>query len=192
MIKPLAAICVGHSRLVAGSPDGGAESIDHVSEWKFYHAGLAGMIQEFLAEQRIQAVVMDRYIGTGYSAAQRWLAAQLDALEVRAAVELHFNASDDSRSNGHEWLHWIGSTRSKSLATHLSDEYSLGMPGIRARGVKALTAGDNGYQFCHGPRCPAVIAEIGFATNPGDWAQMSEKPAKIARAIAEGIAEFLD
>lgn len=40
--------------------------------------------------------------------------------------------------------------------------------------------------------CPAVICEPFFGTNHGDWLTAKAKQARIAKAMAEGIMEFLD
>jgi len=45
--------------------------------------------------------------------------------------------------------------------------------------------------FLRGTHCPAVICEPFFGSNPGDWQTAKDKKTNIARAIAEGILEYL-
>jgi len=189
---PAVAICIGHSREVNGRHEGGAVAADgSTNEWA-YNSALAPLIVSALARQTIRAVVVDAYEGHGYGAAMRWLATHLKELGVRSAVELHFNDSDDAGAHGHEWLYWHSSPRGKRLAESLSDEFCLGMPGIRRRGAKAKAPGDRGAEFLSGTHCPAVICEPFFGSNRSDWSEATLGRQKIANAIAEGIAEYLD
>ena len=183
-------ICVGHSRLVNGTRDGGAIACgDQMSEWA-YNSILAPLIVSELADLRIPAIVIDRYAGTGYGAAMRWLAATLRDQSARLALELHFNDSDDPQSNGHEFLHWGPSTAGHALATDISAEMCLQLPAIRRRGVVAIGPADRGAEFLRLTSCPAVICEPFFGSNKSDFQQATAGQLKIARAIAHGIASF--
>lgn len=193
-MKPLIALCIGHSRKVNGHPEGGAVSIGHVSEHT-YNLGLAESIAAQLAtfgNMGVRAVIVSEYEGTGYGAAQRWLASHLKGLGVNAALELHFNDSDSPQSNGHEMLFWNTSTKGKLLATHLEQALDSSPVKIRPRGVIPKYPGDRGAEFLKGTHCPAVIVETGFGSNAGDWMEMTVQKAEIARAYAIGIAEFFD
>lgn len=192
MNNPLAAICIGHSRAVNGRHEGGAVAADGATNEWTYNSALAPLIVSALARQRIAAVIVDAYEGHGYGAAQRWLATHLKELGVILAVELHFNDSDDAGASGHEWLYWHSSAKGKRLAESLSDEFCLGMPEIRMRGAKALGPNDRGAEFLKGTHCPAVICEPFFGSNRSNWSAAVLGRQKIANAIAEGIAEYLD
>jgi N-acetylmuramoyl-L-alanine amidase len=185
------ALCIGHSRIIKGRRDGGAVMVDGTNEWS-YNLGLADGILAVLRNHRIQGVVIDRYEGNGYGAAQRWLAAHLKTLAVDGAVELHFNSSDNASATGHEWLYWHSSTRSRSLASNIDAEMALAVPELRTRGIKSKTAADRGAEFLSGTHCPAVIAEPFFGSNPRDCEIAIRKKESIARAIAEGILSWLD
>ena len=190
MSAPLVAICVGHSRLIHGQPEGGAVSVGGISEWR-YNSRLAPLIAAHLREHRCRAVIFERYEGDGYGAAQRWLAGQLKNMGVACAVELHFNASDSPDANGHEMLYWHSSKNGKRLATGLEEDFNLAIP-IKARGIKPKTSADRGAEFLSGTHCPAVIVESFFGSNLKDWSVAEAKRDAIARAIGEGILSYFD
>ncbi len=185
------AICIGHSRPVNGKPEGGAVMIGGMNEWT-YNQTLGKEICEFLRHYRIPTVLIDHYTGASYGAAQRHLAAHLRELGAMAAVELHFNSSDDPAACGHEWLYWHSSTASKHLASELESEMSLAVPGIRTRGIKPRTLANRGAAFLSDTHCPAVICEPFFGSNAHDCATATLKRSVIARAIAEGISSWMD
>ena len=183
-------LCIGHSRLVNGTRDGGAVACgDAMSEWTF-NSILAPLIVSELATLRIPAIVIDRYEGTGYGSAMRWLASTIRNQGGRIALELHFNDSDDPQSNGHEWLHWSNSAPSHRLATEISAEMCLQLPAIRRRGVVPIGSADRGGEFLRLTPCPAVICEPFFGSNKSDFQQATSGQLQIARAIAHGIASF--
>jgi len=184
------AICVGHSRLVAGNHEGGAISTGGVSEWK-YNVNLSAMIVDELDKWGIQSVEFKTYEGRTYGTAVSWLAERIKAAKCGAAVELHFNSAAGAGATGHEWLHWFLSERGKSLARSIHQEYSKRVPELKSRGLKAIGAmDDRGAGFLRQTHCPAVIAEPFFGSNAQDWAIAQAKKPEIAKAIAAGIARF--
>lgn len=191
-MKSLIAICVGHSRKINGSPEGGAVTHDgKANEWT-WNAGLAELIAKNLAAANVKSIIISEYDGTGYGAAQRWLAKHLKAIGATAAVELHFNSADAPTASGHEWLFWGTSARGKALATSLSAEMCLAVPEIKWRGAKPRFDGDRGSEFLKLTHCPSVIAEPFFGSSESDWKTAQAKRAQIALAIANGILEWLD
>lgn len=191
---PDVALCVGHSRLIKGRPEGGAVSVGGVAEWTC-NCGLALQVQQILKEKRISSVVISLYQGAGYDSAQRWLAGHLRDLRVKCAGELHFNSAGPT-ARGHEHLHHPNSKGGKELATCLSQEQTVMLPGIPRRGVKERFKGtgseNRGWQFLYYPPMPSVIIEPGFGSNAEDWEIMSKNQFRLAEAIAEGFAAYLD
>ena len=189
-MTPKIAICVGHSRLVNGHPEGGAVSVGNVSEWA-YNFDLANLIAASLDDFGIDCVILAEYAGQGYGAAQRWLAGALRTIGATAAIELHFNSAEDPAANGHEWLHWHSSAGGKRLAESLDRNMTADIPGLRARGMKPKVPGDRGAEFLRGTHCPAVIVETGFGSSPHDWKILVQQKPAIAHSIAVGITDFL-
>jgi len=190
-MKNPVAICIGHSRKAKGITEGGAVMVGGANEHS-YNLPLGARIVKILTAQKIPAILIPDYFGASYGSAQRWLAGHLKLIGAVAAVELHFNSSDNLDANGHEWLHWHTSKRGKDLAMFLEGEMCLMVPEIKARGVKPRTAKDRGSEFLSGTPCPAVIAETFFGSNPHDCSVATLKKERIAEAIAEGIASWLD
>ena len=190
-MEQLVAICIGHSRSVKGRIEGGAVSIGGESEWS-YNRQLGEMIVDELGKKQIDTVEIAKYNGPSYGSAQRWLAQTLKDYGATIAIELHFNSSDDPKSNGHEWLYWDTSKNGRELATSINANMCLIVNDIKSRGVKPRFTGDRGAEFLRGTHCPSVICEVGFGSNQHDWDIMVEKKPAIARAIAQGIMEYLD
>lgn len=191
MSTPLVALCVGHSRLINGRTEGGAISVAGVSE-HVYNSGLARMIQSQLATRGIPSLIVDRYEGNGYTAAQRWLAAHLKAKGATLAIELHWNASENDSATGHEWLFWQSSVKGKKLAGYLDFSHRESFPNLKARGLKPKGNGDRGAEFLKFTSCPAVIAEPFFGSNLNDWQHAEDHKEEIATAYAEGIRDYLN
>lgn len=185
------AICVGHSRKVNGRPEGGAVSHDGRSNEWIYNLPLAGEIAALIAGKVDKVEIISEYQGGGYGSAQRWLAKHLKSLGATLAVELHFNSAS-SDGTGHEWLYWHNSSNGKKLATSLHLNMCLVLPQIKSRGIKPKFSGDRGSEFLSGTHCPAIIAEPFFGSHPADWATAQSHRSDIARAIAEGILDYLD
>jgi len=188
-MKPLVAIAVGHSRQINGKTEGGAVSVGKVSEWT-YNADLAKRIQEDLSDKGIRSVIYSRYQGNGYTAAQKWLAAQLKDIGATLAIELHFNSSDSPSATGHEWLHYQTSTNGKRLAESLDQSFRVAFPVLRPRGVKSPESG-RGDAFLKLTHCPAIIAEPFFGSNPKDWKMAEDEKGAISASIAQGIVNYL-
>lgn len=188
-MKPLIALCCGHSRLTGnGYAEGGAVSVGGVSEWA-YNSDLAPRIKHYLAREGVQSIIYNRYEGSGYGSAMSWLANQLQEDEVTAAIELHFNSAGPS-ATGHEWLHYKTSSKGKALATSLDSVFDQAFPALKSRGVFPPTNG-RGEDFLKKTHCPAVIAEPFFGSNDNDWWIAKSQKELIALTIANGILGYL-
>lgn len=183
------AICIGHSRLINGHPEGGAVSVERVSEWE-HNSALGHQVCQKLDSLGIRNTIVNRYDGNGYTAAQKWLAGRLKQLGATAAIELHFNCSDNAQANGHEWLHWHNSLRGEDLAARLCDSFRSSLTMLLSRGLKPRTSADRGAEFLRLTPCPAVIAEPFFGSNTADWDIAKRHAATMADALARGISAW--
>lgn len=188
-MKPLVAICIGHSRLVNGKTQGGAVSIGGVSEHT-YNKSFAESLKTNLASMGIDSFIVDRYEGSGYAAAMKWLGSHIKTKGATLAVELHFNSASPSVS-GHEWIHWPSSVNGKRLAESVENRFTNSFPNMKRRGLLARTDKDSGGGFLRYTHCPAIIAEPFFGSNSADWALATEGRIKMAGAIAFGIKSYL-
>lgn len=100
-------------------------------------------------------------------------------------ISIHTNASDNPAASGTESLVYAAGGPAYRIgaliAEGISDE-----TGIRNRGVKLRP----GLYVLRRTAMPAVLSEIGFITNPGDAALMTNKPELFAEGIYEGIDEY--
>lgn len=100
-------------------------------------------------------------------------------------ISLHTNASDISSASGTEMLVYARDSRAYRLAEDLLDNV-LAVTGLPDRGVKLRP----GLYVLRKTRMPAVLAELGFITNPGDAALMSESPGLFAEGLYRGIVAY--
>lgn len=77
---------------------------------------------------------------------------------------------------------------SKALAAVVQRKM-VGATGWTDRGVK-----ENAFAVLRTARTPAILVEVGFMTNPEEGRKLATEAyqVKLARAIAEGVLEFLD
>jgi N-acetylmuramoyl-L-alanine amidase len=186
MSKKLVAVCVGHSR----TGDRGAVNVEGVTEWAF-NQPLAKRVCELVKDAGHDAVVVSLYNGSGYSTAMNWLARHLKELKVDAAVELHFNSSDDSKANGYEFLHWFCSPKGLTLADELTRSFAKAFPQQKNRGLKQINAEDRGGVFLRKTHCPSVICEPFFGSNAKENAFFFSRREELAKAYASGIVNWL-
>lgn len=181
----LVAICVGHSRV----GDSGAESISGSPEWN-YNKRIAELLRMELTRRNINSVVFSSYQGRGYGSAMAWIATQLNLFNVDFAVELHFNASDNSQANGFEFLYWNTSKRGKKICELFQQVFKKKYPNNTDRGIKALTLKSRGALFTRLTSMPAVILEPFFGTNATEWDHFGRNPngvADLSEAYADAI-----
>lgn len=184
------ALCVGHSRKIRGRVDGGAVSVDGVSEFDF-NSELAGLIQEKLMRAGINSAIFDAYHGSGYTAAMTDLAAQVKKYGADIVVELHFNSSDDPKSNGYEYLHWHNSKNGTRLATIFLSEHGRYFPKSRARGLVNISSEkQRGGGFLKRTHCPAVVLEPFFGSNRKEWDHYSENMDRLADMYVSAITKY--
>lgn len=181
------AICVGHSRTGDRT---GALSVDGVSEWDWNY-GVGMRLVRILSSMDIEAVLISRYPRVGYTAAITWLDSELNRIGATAAIELHFNSSDDPSSHGNEWLHWHSSLSGKRLAQSLERNFKTAFVGSRQRGLVPISSdGQRGGQFLRRTPCPAVICEPFFGSNRNEWASIGNAQERYATALATGLKEW--
>ena len=184
------AICVGHSR----KGDTGAVSCGGINEWT-YNKKVAEYLKSDLQEYGISSFVVDDYGGTygSYTSAMNWLIKHLKKEKASIAIELHFNASSNSKANGMEMLYWNTSRIGLSLAEYLLRGCQKYFPLIRNRGTKSRKSGDRGATFLRGTHCPAVITEAFFGTNfEPDWTTFANNEHVLSQAFATGIKQWSD
>lgn len=100
-------------------------------------------------------------------------------------VSIHCN-SFSSTSHGHEVLYHTPSTKGKKLAQAIQTSM-VKIVGLRDRGVKPR----NDLCVLSRTKAPAVIVETAFISNPKEAKILNENGDIFARAIADGIKNYL-
>lgn len=98
---------------------------------------------------------------------------------------MHTNASDNSAVSGTETLAYSRDTRGYGLAQAIQKNV-VAVTGLPDRGVKLRP----GLYVLRKTRMPAVLAELGFITNPGDAALLSGSPGLFADGLFRGITSY--
>lgn len=106
--------------------------------------------------------------------------------ELDYLISVHCNSFNVSTANGHEVLYNAGSTKGKKLAQDIQTSLAKTV-GLRDRGVKSR---DNLCVLKY-TKSPAVIVETAFISNPSEAKLLEEKPELFAKAIADGVKNYL-
>lgn len=114
-----------------------------------------------------------------------WRARMANVWGANAYVSLHLNAAQNTEAHGVETYHHPDASPAARRAAQVIQRH-LAPLFRRDRGVKAAN-----YAVLRETRCPAVLVEMGFVTNPDDRKQLSNPSfrQKLAEALAAGIRE---
>jgi len=185
-IKSGSVICVdaGHGGNDKGTTFGGnIESIICLS--------VATALQEQL-EQMGATVIMTRTSDKGVSQEQRVKIGNDNNADI--FVSIHLNFSENDSANGAEaWIHSSKPADSLKASKNILEEIAL-ETGIHNRNVKYGTLVDSteNYYINSHSKSASLMLELGFITNRSDMSVITEKTDSIARAIALGIAKYLN
>jgi N-acetylmuramoyl-L-alanine amidase len=111
-------------------------------------------------------------------------------------VSIHCNSANDPNANGTETFIFPGSSKGRMLAEPVHNRVVRAL-GTRDRGIKeaAFATGWEAQEFgvLRLTRCPAVLVELAFISNPTEEALLESESfqRKAAQAIAEGVAAYL-
>ena len=111
-------------------------------------------------------------------------------------ISIHINSpgSDNRSARGAQVYYHKADGISKLLGECLM-RYMVRYGGVVNSGVKSdsVLYKKSGLAVLRGARMPAVLVEVGFITNPGDRAKMTNPDfqRQIARSVADGVRLFL-
>ncbi len=112
-------------------------------------------------------------------------ASKEERIEGEDGPELIF--APDPRPHGAHVCFYPGSAKGSRLAVCIAGPLARLLPG-RANTVQPRP----GLAVLKRTRCPWVLCECGFITNPADADLMKDHPGRIAEAIAEGVKDYLN
>lgn len=106
--------------------------------------------------------------------------------ELDYLISVHCNSFTQSTACGHETLFSEGSIKGEKLAQSIQTSLVKTI-GLRDRGVKSR----NNLAVLNYTKMPAVIVETAFISNPSEAKLLEEKPELFAKAIADGVKNYL-
>lgn len=102
-------------------------------------------------------------------------------------ISLHCDSSDNPQAHGAHVCFYPGSVKGSRLAICIAEPLARLLPG-RANTVQSRP----GLAVLKKTRCPWVLCECGFITNPENASILKDHPFRIAEAIAEGVKDYLN
>ncbi len=105
------------------------------------------------------------------------------------AVSIHQNSYSDPSVRGSQVFYYKSSAEGKKLAEALQTVFNDTISREKNRRIKENTS----YYLLIHVKCPIVIAECGFLSNPDEEQKLSDDAYQdqVAEALAKGILEYL-
>lgn len=142
----------------------------------------AGLLRAAGVTVKVTPREWERYQGND------WLAkvvAASNAFGANVHVAIHTNAGPSSAAGCDAW-HFPGSTRGRQLTQAIYRRVARIVPG-GGRGIRTQPV----FYETRAARAPVCYIELGFHTNRADAAHIAKNPDLYAKAIADGVCEYL-
>jgi len=137
-------------------------------------------------ENRGAKVIMTRKDDTYIALGER--ARIANSVKTDIFVSVHLNSFSSASANGTETFYHANSKEGKKLAAEIQKELVKALK-MSDRGVKVPPGG--GFAVLNQTKMPAVLAELGFLTNKDDAKILKTKQNEAAKAISDGIGNYL-
>lgn len=137
-------------------------------------------------EVRLSRPTADTQVGTSLTSSLTTRVREANEWNADYFISLHTNASDLSAASGSEAYAYARPSEAFTLGEHILEQLSA-VTGLPNRGMRVRT---NLYVLRR-TAMPAVLVELGFITNPGDAALMSQQPQLFAQGVYRGILRYL-
>lgn len=102
-------------------------------------------------------------------------------------ISLHCDSADNPQAHGAHVCFYPGSVQGSRLAACIAEPLADLLPG-RANTVQSRP----GLAVLKKTRCPWVLCECGFITNPENASILKDHPGRVAEAIAEGVKDYIN
>ena len=171
------------------NPTAGAEGNGLLEQDITYRVGqeLASLLRDDPRfEVRLSRPTPTTLLGTSNSTSLQARVRDANAWGADYFISIHTNASSNPSATGVETFAYSSPSQAFSLAEDIASSLAAAT-GLRDRGAKVRP----GLYVLRRTAMPAVLAEIGFISNPSDAALMDQNPALFARGIYNGIVEAL-
>ena len=148
---------------------------------------IAGLAAWRLTEVRFP-VMLTRTADDYYSLKERASFGNADG--VAGLVSVHCN-SNGASANGFEVYHWPHSPSGIWLAESIRDAVARDFPGLALRGDRRGLKADKRLAMLRLPKCPSVLVELAFISNPVEEEMLRTQRDRFAFALASGICGWL-
>lgn len=175
--------------LIVIDPGHGGKDPGAVSTLGYYEKEVNLAVARYLEgmlRQKGFATLMTRQSDLYVSLEERAAVANLHAADL--FVSVHADSVDSSSPNGFTvYVARVASSRSTQVAQSIIR--GLSGTGTNNRGLRKAN-----YQVLVKTRCPAVLIELGYVSNPWEAQRLREPDMqrRLAQAIATGIERFAD
>ncbi|MBE6600247.1 MAG: hypothetical protein E7640_03485 [Ruminococcaceae bacterium] len=191
---PTIVIDAGH-----GGRDGGAVGYDKTTVEKDLNLDISKKLQRLLCDAgytvvmtRKEDIMLEDPMITSSKKASDLAARRkiMDSVDNAVFVSIHMNAFSDSRYSGLQVYYSQNDARSQSLALSVQNRIAATLQPENTRKIKA--ANENIF-LLNKAKCPAVLIECGFLSNPSECSRLSEESyrAELSYVISEAISEYI-
>ena len=136
-------------------------------------------------EARLSRPTIDTQLGTSTSTSLSTRVNEANRWGADYFISLHTNASELSEATGSEALVYARTTVAYELGEDILFRLNQ-TTGLPNRGVRLRP----GLYVLRRTQMPAVLVELGFISNPGDAALMSQDPGLFAEGVYLGIKDY--
>ena len=112
------------------------------------------------------------------------------------AIEFHYNSFHIETAQGSEYLYYPTSKDGLRLATLLRDNINMAMGFLlrtndkSKQGLRPTDSG-NGAAVLKNTKCPTVLMEPFFITNPGEFKKAMENKKELSEAVIKSIKKYI-
>ena len=136
-------------------------------------------------EARLSRPTIDTQLGTSNSTSLSTRVNDANRWGADYFISLHTNASELSEATGSEALVYSRGSAAFELGEDILFRLNQ-TTGLPNRGVRLRP----GLYVLRRTQMPAVLVELGFISNPGDAALMSQDPGLFAEGVYQGIRDY--
>ncbi len=169
------------------NPNAGAEGNGYREQDIVYDIGirLAAILRSEGFETRLSRPTPEIILGTSNSSSLRARVTDANSWGADYFISLHTNASEIVTASGSEAYVFRLQSEAAVLAEDILEQLSFAT-GLPNRGVFARPS----LYVVRRTAMPALLAELGFITNPYDASLMVNNPSLFAQGIANGFLAF--
>ncbi|MBQ4509397.1 MAG: N-acetylmuramoyl-L-alanine amidase [Clostridia bacterium] len=138
-------------------------------------------------ETRLSRPTRSTQLGTSNSSSLRARVNDANSWGADYFISIHTNASVSQSAVGTEVLVYRSPSRASELANDVLVQI-VNASGFPNRGVKQRP----GLYVLRNTSMPAILIEVGFISNPQEASLMANNPSLFARAIYNGILDYLN